>query len=94
MGQAPGQHLVQHGAHGVPVGSGLREPALRLLGRHVGRGSGQPVARERPRSGRSGEPEIQHHHSALRCHQHVRRLEIAVNAAGSVHGVHPSAELP
>ena len=93
VGQAPGQHLVKQGAHGIPVGSGLRRTILGLFGRHVGRGSHQPFAPKRARSRRPGQAEIQYHHPALRGHQHVRWLEIAVDAAEPVHGVHPRAEL-
>ena len=94
--QPPGQRLVEHHAHAVPV-AGLRDlHTRRLLRRHVGGrpqrvplgGLGQPLATQV-----GNQPEVEEYDPALRRHQHVRRLDVAVQLARVVYRRDPPSEL-
>ena len=94
--QPPGQRLVEHHTHAVPVAGRRDLHARRLLRRHVG-GRSQRV----PLGGLSqllatqvgNQPEVEEYDPAPRRHQHVRRLDVAVQLARVVYRRDPPSEL-
>ncbi len=81
VGQVSGEHLVEHGAHRVDVGARIAAAAPDLLRRHVvGRahGGGERSPGEPARRGEDRDAEVEQLHLALRRHQHVLRLDVAV----------------
>ncbi len=85
--QRPGGHLVQGRAQRVQIGARIQLGAGRLLRRHERRRAEQ---RAGPRDdGRvvvrhAGDAEVAQHQSAALGHQHVARLDVAVDHAGPV----------
>ena len=94
--QAPRQRLIEHDSHAVPV-AGLRDiQARRLLGRHVrGRtrhvrlgGLGQPPSAQLRR-----QAEVEEYDPTDRRHQHIRRLDVAVQLTRVVNRRDPPCKL-
>src|SRR5665811_44484 len=79
-GQFPGGHLIHDHAERVEVGRGLHVAALRLLGREVvggsedGAGLGHAARATRP-----GDAEIGDLHASFVVHDHVLRLDVAMD---------------
>ena len=92
-GAAARECRIDHRSHRVPVDGGKTRLFQGLLGRHVGRGSKDTIARQAHAVGVLGKSEVQNHHPALLRHEHVGWLQIAVNASRFVDRVNPSAKL-
>ena len=96
MRQQTSERLIQHHAHGVPVG-GLRErlPGS-LFGRHIGDRAGQnPFARLRLRpASLRDEPEVEDGHPPALRDENVGGLDVAVQLSVFVQRMDPVGELP
>ena len=94
--RAAGQGVVQDRAQGIGVGgrADLLRTALGLLGSHVIRRAhdlaGQGVARVGVEE--LGQAEVTHLGNPVDGHEHITRLEIAVDDPGPVGGVHGAGE--
>ncbi len=87
-GSLPGQRLEQDHAEGPDVDARRDEAAGELLGSHVGRGPGAPPGLEcRPPAQVAREPEV-HDGGLVAAQHHVGRLEVAVDDAAVVGGLH------
>ena len=94
--QPPRERLVEDDAHRIPVGGGRGAQERGLLGRHVGRRSGERVVDAVPRAiGKVGrDPEVEEHHAPLARDDHVRRLHVPVELACRVDCTEAGGELP
>ncbi len=97
-GRGSHEGLVEHHAHAVPVRGGRRTVLEALLGRHVPRRADHLshlaevlVARARELRRHA---EIEEHDAALGSHEHVRRLDVAMQLSVRVQRVDPLDELP
>ena len=86
-----GQQLGQDHAQAEHVRGHADRPAVQRLGRGVGRrAEGRAVALDG--IGQAGDAEIQQHRLAVRAHQHVAGLEVAVHHQVCVRGLHRAAD--
>ena len=93
-GRATGEALVEQGAEGVEVGSGVDVPAERLFRRHVGhRAHDHALGREAGGVGDGGEPEVTELGRAVVGQPDVGRLEVAVDDAPAVGVIERLADL-
>ena len=90
--------LVEDDADAVPVRSRCQRLGHRLLGRHVADRAhdlfrdGEVLVDLVREVGRH--PEVEDHHATVRRDEDVRRLDVAVELARGVHGLHALDELP
>ena len=79
------ERFKQHYAHGVPVGWFRCRQSGGLLGRHISWSAGARIYLSRPLGAHFGDQsEIEDHDPTFACHQHIGRLDIAVQGARAV----------
>ena len=78
-GQAPREHLEEHHADRIEVRRGGDRVALRLLGREVLRGAHDRAGLRHLRGAAAGDAEVRDLRVAVVVHDHVVRLEVAVD---------------
>jgi len=93
VGASAGERLVEDRAHRVPVAGLGDRVASRLLGRHIGGGPDDHVEVEVGLVGPLDQPEVEQHHATLAGDEHVRGLDVPVELARGVEGVHALGEL-
>jgi hypothetical protein len=85
----PGQGHEQHDAKRVPVRLGTNVLVGQLLGRHEQRSAAHErcgMGVEHRMANLRDEPEVEQHEVAIVAHQHVGRLDIAMDATRAVDG--------
>ena len=89
-----GEHFIEDGAHSVPVGRRPHRLLRGLLGSHVkGRAHDPPLLGEPRGQGLGHQAEVQQHHPPVAGHQHVIRLDVAMDLARCVQRLQPVTQL-
>jgi hypothetical protein len=89
----PGERLIQHHAHRVPVGLRAHRRRGALLGRHVRDGAEELRVGPPPVRRIDHQPEVEDLHPPVARHQHVGRLDVAVDLVRAMERVQPLREL-